>query len=320
MFAAACAVASAAEEPRQLLQRMNQTLTGRNYVGTFVHFTSGHVSMMRILHRVENGAVTERLVSLDGSGREIVGTSNELTCYLPDQSKVLVEPRKDQGPLLGTLPSFRPELLEFYTLEAHGAGRVLGHDNTQLVSVMPKDTFRFGYRLWLDEDTAMPLKTQLCDADGRVIEQIMFTELAWPAHIPNSEFKPQMSTEGFTWVRAQSPQHLDENTPESLLGRAIKLPPGFRLSASSSQALEDSDRPVAHLVFSDGLASVSVFIDSNDRGLLRGHSSFGSSAAFSTAVDGRQVTAVGEVPPRTVEFIAGSVQHTSHATGAASHP
>jgi sigma-E factor negative regulatory protein RseB len=320
MFVAACAAASAAEEPRQLLERMNQALTGRNYVGTFVHFSSGHASMMRILHRVENGSVTERLVSLDGSGREIVGTSNELTCYLPDQRKVLVEPRKDQGPLLGTLPSFRPELLEFYTVEAHGAGRVLGHDNTQLVSVMPKDAYRFGYRLWLDEATAMPLKTQLCDADGRVIEQIMFTEIAWPAHIPNSEFKPQLSTEGFTWVRAQSPQHLDENAPESLLGRAIKLPPGFRLSASSSQALEDSDRPVAHLVFSDGLASVSVFIDSNDRGLLSGHSSFGSSAAFSTAVDGRQVTAVGEVPPRTVEFIAGSVQQASRANGAAGHP
>jgi len=319
-LAAICGSVAAADEPRQLLERMNQALTTRNYVGTFVHFANGHSSIMKILHRVEHGRVTERLVSLDGSGREIVGTSDELTCYLPDQRKVLVEPRKDQGPLLGTLPSFRPELLQFYQVQAGASGRVLGH-TTRVVSVMPKDAFRFGYRLWLDEDTAMPLKTQLCDADGRVIEQILFAEIAWPQHIPNSEFKPQMSTEGFTWVHAQSPQPIAADAPETLLWHALKLPPGFRLSASSTQALEDSGPPVAHLVFSDGLATVSVFIEQNDKGqLLRGHASVGSSAAFSTTVDGHQITAVGEVPPRTVELIAGSVQPTSRGFGVSQHP
>ncbi|MGH8313790.1 MAG: MucB/RseB C-terminal domain-containing protein, partial [Steroidobacterales bacterium] len=291
-----------AEEPQQLLRRMNEALTGRNYVGTFVQLANGRVSTMRILHRVEKGRVTERLVSLDGSGREIVGTPDELTCYLPDQRKVLVEPRRDQGPLLGTLPSFRPDVVAYYTVEAKGNGRVLGH-STRLVSVMPKDQFRFGYRLWLDEETAMPLKTQLCDADGRVIEQILFAEIAWPDRIPNSEFKPQLSTEGFTWVRAESPQHLAEIGSDSLLWRAIRLPPGFRLSASSTQPLENPSRPVAHLVYSDGLASVSVFIETNERGqVMRGHVSMGSSAAFSTVVDGHQITAVGEVPAATVEL------------------
>jgi sigma-E factor negative regulatory protein RseB len=314
------AAAGAADEPRQLLERMNEALTGRNYVGTFVHFANGHFSTMRILHRVDKGKVTERLVSLDGSGREIVGTSDELTCYLPDQRKVLVEPRRDQGPLLGTLPSFRPELVEYYKVEAGGIGRVLGH-NTRLVSVMPKDSYRFGFRLWLDEDTAMPLKTQLCDANGRVIEQILFAEIAWPAHIPNSEFKPQLSTEGFAWVRAESSQRLAEIGSDSLLWRAIKLPPGFRLSASSTQALESPARPVAHLVYSDGLASVSVFIEANERGqVLRGHASVGSSAAFSTTVDGHQITAVGEVPPQTVELIAASVTQSKRSLGIAPHP
>ena len=315
-LAAACGSLAAAEAPRELLGRMNHALTDRNYVGTFVHFANGHSSIMRILHRVDHGRVTERLVSLDGSGREIVGTSDELTCYLPDQRKVLVEPRRDQGPLLGTLPTFRPELLTYYQVQTGAEGRVLGHA-TRVISVMPKDAFRFGYRLWLDQDTAMPLKTQLCDADGRVIEQILFAEIAWPSHIPNSEFKPQMSTEGFTWVHAQSPQHIASDAPETLLWRALKLPPGFRLSASSTQALEDSGPPVAHLVFSDGLASVSVFIEQDDHGqkALRGHAALGSSAAFSTTVDGHQVTAVGEVPPRTVELIAGSVQPTSRGFG-----
>ena len=314
----AAAAAGAAEDPRQLLERMNKALTERNYVGTFVQFANGRVSQMKILHRVENGRVTERLQSLDGSGREIVGTSDELTCYLPDQSKVLVEPRRDQGPLLGTLPSFRPELVEYYTVEAKGTGRVMRH-NTRIVSVTPKDEFRFGYRLWLDEETAVPLKTQLCDADGRVIEQILFTEIAWPDRIPNSAFKPQLSTEGFTWVRADSSLQIPEIEPDSLLWRAIRLPPGFRLSASTTQPLENPSRPVAHLVYSDGLATVSVFIETNERGqALSGHATLGSSAAFSTVVDGHQVTAVGEVPPKTVELIAGSVQPSARPTGASS--
>lgn len=312
--------AALAEEPKELLQRMNQALTGRNYVGTFVQLANGRVSTMKILHRVEKGRVTERLVSLDGSGREIVGTSEELTCYLPDQRKVLVEPRKDQGPLLGTLPSFRPDVVEFYKVEANGHGRVLGH-NTRVVSVMPKDQYRFGYRLWLDEETAMPLKTQLCDSDGRVIEQILFAEIAWPDKIPNSEFKPQLSTEGFTWVRADSPLHLAEIGSDSLLWRALRLPPGFRLSASGTQPLENPSRPVAHLVYSDGLASVSVFIETNGNGqVMRGHVSMGSSAAFSTVVDGHQITAVGEVPAATVELIAGSVQQSRRAIGTSARP
>jgi sigma-E factor negative regulatory protein RseB len=113
LLLAAGASAFAAEDPQQLLERMNQALTGRNYVGTFVQLANGRISTMRILHRVDKGRVMERLVSLDGSGREIVGTADELTCYLPDQRKVLVEPRRDQGPLLGTLPSFRPELVGY---------------------------------------------------------------------------------------------------------------------------------------------------------------------------------------------------------------
>jgi sigma-E factor negative regulatory protein RseB len=314
------AAAGAAEEPRQLLERMNQALTQRNYVGTFVQLANGQVSTMRILHRVEKGRVTERLVSLDGSGREIVGTSEELSCYLPEQRKVLVERRKNQGPLLGTLPSFRPEIIEYYTVETGGTGRVLGR-TTRLVSVTPKDSYRFGYRLWLDEQTAVPLKTQLCDADGRVIEQILFTEIAWPDRIPNSEFKPQLSTEGFTWVRGESPLGIAEIPSDSLLWRAIKLPPGFRLSASTTQPLENPSRPVAHLVYSDGLATVSVFIEASDQGQgLPGHALIGSSAAFSTVVDGHQVTAVGEVPPQTVELIGRSVQPSGRPGGVSQRP
>ena len=85
---------------------MNQALAMRNYDGTFFHLSDGRVETMRIVHRVKAGRVTERLQSLDGSGREFVRNNDELTCYLPDKHTILVEPRQDHGPFLGSLAAF----------------------------------------------------------------------------------------------------------------------------------------------------------------------------------------------------------------------
>src|SRR5476651_2647693 len=105
---------SAADDPREWLQKMNQALDTRNYDGTFFHLSNGRVETMRIVHRVRAGRVTERLLSLDGSGREFVRTNGELTCYLPDLHTVMVEPRQERGPFLGSLPRFGADDNEFY--------------------------------------------------------------------------------------------------------------------------------------------------------------------------------------------------------------
>ena len=97
---------------------MNQALSTRNYDGTFFHLSEGRVETMRIVHRVRAGRVTERLQSLDGSGREFVRNNGELTCYLPDQHTVLIEPRPDHGPFSGSLPRFGAGVDEFYRIES----------------------------------------------------------------------------------------------------------------------------------------------------------------------------------------------------------
>src|SRR5271170_1132162 len=191
---------SGADDPRDWLQKMNQALATRNYDGTFFHLSEGRVETMRIVHRVRAGRVTERLQSLDGSGREFVRNNDELTCYLPDQHTILVEPRPDHGPFLGSLPQFGADVNEFYRIESLPATHILGRA-ARVIAVNPKDQFRFGYRLWLDEKTAMPLKTQLCDSRGQVIEQILFARLEMPENIPDSDLAPSVRTEGMRWVR-----------------------------------------------------------------------------------------------------------------------
>jgi sigma-E factor negative regulatory protein RseB len=213
-----------ADDPREWLEKMNRALATRNYDGTFFHLSDGHVETMRIVHRVRAGRVTERLLSVDGSGREFVRNNDELTCYLPDQHTVLVEPRQDRGPFLGSLPQFGADVNDYYTLEELPVSRVLGRP-ARVILVNPKDQFRFGYRLWLDENTAMPLKTQLCDSKGQVIEQILFARLDMPENIPDSDLTPTVHTEGMRWVH-QGASH-DSASPALSAYRASELPPGF---------------------------------------------------------------------------------------------
>src|ERR1700722_14278393 len=298
---------SGAEDPREWLQKMNQALATRNYDGTFFHLSEGRVETMRIVHRVRAGRVTERLQSLDGSGREFVRNNDELTCYLPDQHTVLVEPRPDHGPFLGSLPQFGADVNEFYRIESLPATHILGRP-ARVIAVNPKDQFRFGYRLWLDEKTAMPLKTQLCDSHGQVMEQIFFARLDMPESIPDSDLAPTVHTDGMRWVRQGASA---DNASAALAAyRASELPPGFRLTVQGAQTIGGATAPASHLVYSDGLATVSVFIeqqgssdssvaaapDAQTQAPVQGLARVGSGYAFSTVVQGHQVTAVGEVP------------------------
>jgi sigma-E factor negative regulatory protein RseB len=304
----------AAEEPTKWLERMNQALTTRNYDGTFSHWQGGKVEMLRIIHRVQDGAVAERLVSLDGSGREFIRSGPDLACYLPDKKTVLVERRPADESLLGGFPAVNQQTAAFYDIQEVGRTR-LNRRDTRVITVSPRDEFRYGYRLWIDESTAMPLKTQLCDGRGRVIEQIVFASLTLSARIPDSEFKPDVSTDGFQWLRNEALPGKEPPENASLVWNALKLPPGFRMAARSAQVMPGSTDPVSHLVFSDGLASVSVFVEMETKTttqtpdgeeVTEESSRVGSSSVYSTVMDGRKVTAVGEVPPATVRSIASS--------------
>jgi sigma-E factor negative regulatory protein RseB len=319
--------ARAADDARDWLQRMHQALATRNYDGMFVRLSEGRVETLRILHRVKAGRVTERLLSLDGSGREYIRNDGELTCYLPDQHTVLVEPRQDKSTFLGTLPQFGADANEYYNLELLPQTRVLGHP-ARVIAVKPKDEYRFGYRLWLDETTAMPLKTQLCDASGQVIEQVLFVRLEMPESIPDSALVPAVHTEGMRWVRQGPSRDLDAPTLSAFQSK--QLPPGFHLTDAGAQTINGAGVPAAHLVYSDGLATVSVFVEEPEHGgaagaaaagsdtqpaqpPVQGLARVGSGFAFSTVIQGHQVTAVGEVPARTVEFIAHHVDaHDPH--------
>ncbi len=203
-LALALAGVAYADEPAKWLERMNHALTTLNYDGTFAHWEGGRVEMLRIIHRVADGTVSERLESLDGSGREFIRTGSSLTCYLPDKRVVLVEHTPAKVSLLSGFPALNDQTARFYDIKEVARMR-FNRRLTHLITVMPRDQYRYGYRLWIDDSTAMPLKTQLCDAQGNVIEQIVFANLKVRSHIPDSAFRPDIATTGFQWLRNDSP-------------------------------------------------------------------------------------------------------------------
>ena len=298
------ALQAAAQDAQQWLDRMTRAVEELNYQGTFVHLLGDEVEALQIVHINDGGRISERIVSMDGVGREIIRHGDQVRCIFPDRRIVLLEERRDVSPLVSALPSYSEGLQSHYEFALLSSERVVERE-TQVVAIHPRDEFRYGYILWLDSETAMPLKSQLRDEQGRTVEQMAFTRIEISGDIPLSALEPTIDAEGFRMIR---PPEETAQTEEALRWRASRLPSGFRLSVATQTRMAGSDYPVEHLVYSDGLAAISVFIENpnSETEVAKGFSRVGSANAYSLSLGGRQVTAVGEVPMRTVETIATS--------------
>jgi len=303
-LASSATLAQAQTDPRIWLERMSTAVDSVSYIGTFVHITGDETETMRVIHRVDGNDVSERLVSLGGSGREVLRTNEETKCILQAERSVLIDKHaaRTPVPLHAALPRNTADLEHYYEFVDHGEDRV-AERAAHVVEVRPRDTFRFGYRLWLDDQTAIPLQSVRITADGKTVERVVFTEISFPAHIDDSQLASTISDEGFT---RQVRDTTAASPPGEVGWEAGDLPDGFHLSATDN---EDEKADGEHLVYSDGLTSVSVFIESlRDTKPMHGFRMVGGSSAFSTTKGGFQVTVVGEVPEPTARRIGDSMR------------
>lgn len=301
--------AALADDARAWLERMEQAVESLSYEGTFVHMVGSSMETMHVIHRAVGGEVSERLFSRDQPGREILRHNDKVTCIFADQRTVLVERRKGHRgtPLLGAVPRDSAEVEQWYEFREAGESLKLGRI-ARIIEVQPRDSYRYGHRLWLDQLTAMPLKIQLLDHEGVAVEQIQFVSMVVPAEISDARLQPEVEVEGFTWFEQEHVPGVAQAGPARW--QIEEPPPGFRLTEFRMRTLPGAEHPVEHLVYSDGLASVSVFVEpaeATDQE-LSGLSRMGAAHAFTLILDGQQITAVGEVPPNTVERMARSVR------------
>lgn len=306
------------EGAKQWLERMIQATQTLNYEGTFVYVQGPHVEAMRIFHGYGADGERQRLFSLNGPPREIVVAKNSVTCLLPKQKATFGNGDGYHSSFPISIPRELGRLETHYAFEVLGEDRVAGLE-TQVVAIKPRDTWRFGYRLWLDQRNGMVLRSVLLDEQSRPIEQLMFTDLQVKAHIDDVAFDAEGIAGG---VPAPVPANPNGDnamaTGEPVTESAWQvgpMPDGFVKVLHNRFVKAPGRYPTEHLVFADGLATISVFFEKLDGGsaLLQGESQLGSMSAFGTTMDGYQVLVVGEVPLATVQRIATSIQHDATA-------
>jgi sigma-E factor negative regulatory protein RseB len=304
MLAAYSVTGWAQSGPDELLDRMNQVVTVTDYEGTVIRWQNGESEALKIVHKIIDGVINEKLMTQEGNGLEIIRIGNNVHCILPDKQTVLIEEWNNQSTLFSALPSSEIRYGAVYDVSIVRGDRVAGRSAIML-AIRPHDEFRYGHRIWLDEETSFPLKTEMMSIDGELIEQIKFVDIRIGSNIAKDALAPSMSLDNFSWFTApvrHDSVEVDTNW------ESIDLPSGFRATSTKTEQLPGADAPVTHIVYSDGMATVSVFIAEKNETKFAEKSNVGASNAYSIRQGDFQITVVGEVPTATVRRIAISMR------------
>ena len=309
-LAGSTSVAVAQESVHQLLNRMNQFLEMGNYRGTFVFMHGGSVETMRIVHGYSAAGVKEKLVSLTDDAREVIRDQEVLTCIWPKDKLVVIETARSGHGLPSSLPENPNELALYYKLTETDNSRVAGF-SCKVIRFEPLDEFRYGHELCVNTRIGMLLKSKTFDADGTTIENMMFTSFRMLDSVPENMFEPSVHLDGYTWKTANV--DLDEELQPDKAWKIQNLPPGFSLNSVARRLMSASKKPIQHMVLTDGLAAVSVFISKIDdpKNVYQGVHTKGVLNAYARDLQQHQITVVGEVPERTVKKIGEAIFYSN---------
>lgn len=290
--------------PNDWLERMSAAVDTINYEGTVIRRQNGEAQALKVVHKVVDGIVNEKVSTQEGAGLEIIRIGNEVHCILPDKKSVLIEQWNERSTLFSTLPSSDVSLGTEYDISVVREERVAGRPAV-LLAIRPHDSYRFGHRVWLDRETAFPLRTELVSNDGRTVEQFKFADIDLGSAVSQQALAPSLNLDSFTWYSQPVRIEATEIDTDWL---CEDLPSGFRPISTQHEKLPGSDVPVTHIVYSDGLATVSVFIAEDQDQEIARRSNLGASNSFSLKRGDYHITAIGEVPAETVQRIASSMR------------
>ncbi|MGY2398282.1 MucB/RseB C-terminal domain-containing protein [Pseudomonas sp. SDO5271_S396] len=291
-----------ADDAQDWLTRLGRAEQQQSFEGTFVYERNGSFSTHDIWHRVENGQVRERLLQLDGSAQEVVRVDGRTQCVSGALVAGLGNSR--EAPSRALDPQ---KLSQWYEFAVIGKSRVAGRE-TVIVSITPRDAFRYGFELHLDRETALPLKSLLLNDQGQLLERFQFTRLNTSVIPGDRDLQPTNECTPIAVANSKAPE---VDTTEAW--HLEWLPPGFQLTSSNARKDVQTKATVDSLMYSDGLTRFSVFLEPvSDANVTETRTQLGPTVAVSrrlNTVDGEMmVTVVGEIPLGTAERIALSVR------------
>lgn len=300
----------ASQDAMTWLHRMSQASRTMNYSGLFVYESGGRTESSRITHVVDASGQQERLETMDGGSREVVRQNDEVQTFFPKE-RLLVIDRAVAGSFPGRAVSVVSGLSEFYVIRMGEQERVAGRE-AQIIRLEPRDDMRYGQELWADAATGLLLKARMLKAPGEVVEQFAFSDLVVGQQVDRDRVKPRYSrTSDWTILNARG----TDLRPEEFGWVFRGLPPGFRPVSLARRPIRKDGPEALHAVFSDGLATVSVFIEPNSaRNMsvapIQTHS--GPIGIYKSTKGDVIVTAIGEVPPAALRRVAESAERQKH--------
>ena len=287
-------------DPTDWLIRLVQSSQSMTYSGVYTFSHDGKVETSRVMHLNDGEGEHGKLESLDGPPREIIRENDHIACYLPENHMVKLDRVEGRHFFPALLSGSPTQLREYYSLSFAGIDRVAGRE-CRLIRLDPKDGFRYGYRFCADSQTGLLLRAALEDGSKGVLQQFAFTEFMADAGVDASKLRPSWNGAGWTWDRSGLVQ-------DSELIWGVSNPPvGFRKVMELHRGAEGRSAPFVQLMYSDGLASVSIFIEpARANASASSESRRGALSFYSSRMGDQQVTAIGEVPPATVAQLVKS--------------
>lgn len=314
-------LASDKREAQTWLKKIQSAAQRLNYSGTFVYQQGSQVRTSRITHVLDGRNELEKLEILDGKPREYIRNNEEIICYVPEARTLLVEKRVTQDVFPAILAANPADLAQYYNIKKGETGRVAGFD-CQAILLEPKDDLRYGYKLWAEKSTGLLLRAQTLNDKKEVVEQIAFTQIAI-GNIERSLVKPSFTnTRGWRVENAAMSQaNLSNWTVRSVpagfkkkheLKRLLTDTAGSDSVADTGHPVTPSQREVSQIVFSDGLAAISVFIEPGTQSRTEGSVQQGAMNIIGKRQGDFWLTIVGEVPSAAIKQVANSIEFKSN--------
>ena len=309
-MAASAAVSVEAKSINEWLMRIHEASKKRAYIGTYVVSSGVTMSSAKIWHVCEGNQQMERVETLTGAPRSIFRHNDRVVTFMPDQKVVRTEKRESLGMFPELLQSHDSRIADFYKVKPEGVDRVAGVE-ADVVALVPKDTMRFGYRVWTEQKQGLVVKLQTLDTDGKLLEQAAFSELQLDAPVKMDKLLQMMGkVDGY---RVEQPVLV--KTSASAEGWVLKAPvAGFKSMScykrpASSGVSAIGDEPL-QWIFSDGLASVSIFLEPFDRQRHDKESSMsmGATQTLTRQLGNYWLTVMGEVPMTTLRLFASGLE------------
>lgn len=293
------------------LERMHEASRNRAYTGTFVVSADGHMASAKIWHVCNGTQQMERVESLSGPPRSTFRRNDQVVTFFPQTKVAVSERRESLGLFPNLLKASHVDIGAFYGMKTQGSERMAGFD-ADVVHLVPKDGLRYGYRIWSEKKTGVVIQLQTLAPDGRVVEQAAFSELQLDAPVSMEKLSKMMAnTAGY---RVEHPDF--QPTTVQAQGWALRQAvPGFYPMGCYKRAVGAGaqGRPgdSMHWMFSDGLATVSVFVEPFDarRHVREGLVDMGGAThTLTRRKNDWWLTVVGEVPPATLTVFAQELE------------